>query len=92
MDDNYDNSDRRTWQVLRSQRYRGIWSIHLSGILGEEWRLQLAEVDHRGIWSIHLNGPSGEESHHVLGFFSAKAFICQRLGFGFDGTLMKGVC
>ncbi len=64
---------------FRSQGYRGIWSIHLSGIFGEEGQLQLAEVHHRGIWSIHLSGPSGKESD--VGFSATKfAFLlCMRV-------------
>ena len=53
---------KRIWfQVSDRKDTDGIWSIHLSGIFGEEGRFQLAEVHHRGIWSIHLSGPSGKD-------------------------------
>ena len=73
MDDN--STEEQVHTGVPIARYRGIWSNHLNGILGEEGPFQLAEVYHRGIWSIHLSGPSGEESH-VLGCFSQTCLFC----------------
>ena len=44
----------------------GIWSIHLSGIFGEEGRFQLAEVHHRGHLEYSLARSSGKDFMFVF--------------------------
>ena len=55
-------------QVSDRKDTDGIWSIHLSGIFGEEGRFQLAEVHHRGHLEYSLARSSGKDFMFVFSY------------------------